>query len=184
MRAGLDALLDDIVCLVALRQAAEHARRHRGLGSAGHDLDDLGLGLVLIRAQKPALIVRALPVADRHLLARAQAKDLYMLRVAAAYDRPAAEQICSERKKSGHDKHLVKMCPYYLTALSFFQDGEYNAAVKSMEFDNFESVWRRVTARDGELPAPAPPPENRREEKPCVIEHRRKSCAVRFIAGQ
>ena len=75
------------------------------------------------------------------------------------------------------------MCPYYLTALSFFQDGEYNAAVKSMEFDNFESVWRRVTARDGELPAPAPQ-ENKREEKPCVISCRRKSCAVRFIAGQ
>lgn len=53
-----------------------------------------------------------------------------------------------------------------------------------MEFDNFESVWQRVTAQDGELPLPAPPQENKREEKLCVIKQSRKSCAVRFIAGQ
>ncbi len=53
-----------------------------------------------------------------------------------------------------------------------------------MEFDNFESVWQRVTARGGELPLPAPPQENKREEKPCAIRRSRKSRAVRFIAGQ
>lgn len=53
-----------------------------------------------------------------------------------------------------------------------------------MEFDNFESVWQRVTARDEERPLPVPPPENKREEKLCVIKRGRKSRAVRFIAGQ
>ncbi len=53
-----------------------------------------------------------------------------------------------------------------------------------MEFDNFESVWQRVTARDEELPAPAQLPENKHEEKLCVIKRSQKSRAVRFIAGQ
>lgn len=53
-----------------------------------------------------------------------------------------------------------------------------------MEFDNFESVWQRVTAQDEELPLPAPPPENKCEEKLCVIKRSKKSCAVRFVAGQ
>lgn len=57
------------------------------------------------------------------------------------------------------------------------------AQVKSMEFDNFESVWQRVTAQDEELPLPAQP-ENKREEKLCVIKRSKKSCAVRFAAGQ
>lgn len=55
--------------------------------------------------------------------------------------------------------------------------------MKSMEFDNFESVWQRVTAQDEELPLPAQP-ENKREEKLCVIKRSKKSCAVRFAAGQ
>ena len=110
MCAGLDALLDNIIGLIALWQTAQHAHRHRGLGRALHDLDDLGLGLILIRAHKAAPVVRALPVADRHLLTRPQAKHLYMLCVAAADDRPAAEQICPKHKKSRHDKHLAKMC--------------------------------------------------------------------------
>ena len=53
-----------------------------------------------------------------------------------------------------------------------------------MEFDNFESVWQRVTAQDEELPLPAPTKENKREEKLCVIKRSQKSCAVRFVAGQ
>ena len=53
-----------------------------------------------------------------------------------------------------------------------------------MDFDNFESVWQRVTAQDEELPLPAPPQENKREEKLCVIKRSKKSCAVRFAAGQ
>lgn len=55
--------------------------------------------------------------------------------------------------------------------------------MKSMEFDNFESVWQRVTAQDEEHPLPAQP-ENKREEKLCVIKRSKKSCAVRFAAGQ
>ncbi len=55
--------------------------------------------------------------------------------------------------------------------------------VKSMEFDNFESVWQRVTAQDEEHPLPTQP-ENKREEKLCVIKRSKKSCAVRFAAGQ
>ena len=53
-----------------------------------------------------------------------------------------------------------------------------------MEFDNFESVWQRVTAQDEELPLPAPTKENKREEKLCVIKRSQKSFAVRFVAGQ
>lgn len=52
-----------------------------------------------------------------------------------------------------------------------------------MEFDNFESVWQRVTALDEALPEPAAPPENKHEQKLCVIKRGEKSCAVRFIAG-
>ena len=73
---------------------------------------------------------------------------------------------------------------HYLTPLTFFQGRTYNVSVKSMEFDNFESVWQRVTAQDEELPLPAPPQENKREEKLCVIKRSQKSCAVRFVAGQ
>ena len=56
--------------------------------------------------------------------------------------------------------------------------------MKPVEFDNFESVWQRVTAQDEELPLPAPPQENKREEKLCVIRRSQKSRAVRFLAGQ
>ena len=59
----------------------------------------------------------------------------------------------------------------------------YNAAVRTMELDNFESVWQRVTALDETLPEPPPPPENKHEQKLCVIKRSEKSCAVRFIAG-
>jgi len=75
------------------------------------------------------------------------------------------------------------LCRYYLTALTFFQVAAYNAAVRTMEFDNFESVWQRVTALDETLPEPPPPPENKHEQKLCVIKRGEKSCAVRFIAG-
>ena len=39
-----------------------------------------------------------------------------------------------------------------------------------MELDNFESVWQRVTAIDETLPEPPPPPENKHEQKLCVIK--------------
>ena len=51
----------------------------------------------------------------------------------------------------------------------------YNAAVRTMEFDNFESVWQRVTALDETLPEPPPPPENKYEQKLCVIKRGEKA---------
>ena len=46
-----------------------------------------------------------------------------------------------------------------------------------MEFDNFESVWQRVTALDETLPEPPPPPENKHEQKLCVIKRGEKKAA-------
>ena len=102
MRPGLHAFLDDVLGLVPLRQTAEHRHLDAGLRRAGDDLDHLGLHLFLVRAHQAALVVRALPVADDHILAQAHAQHVHMLRVPAPHDRHAAEDVGSGHEKSRH----------------------------------------------------------------------------------
>ena len=140
IRAGFDAFLDDIIGLVALRQAAEHSHLDARLRRAGDDLDDLGLDLLLIGADKAALIVRALPVADYHILARTQAQHAYMLGVPTFHYRHAAQNIGTGHEKSRHF-HLsyelnmeCSLCRNYRIVLAALQEQAYNRAEKN--------IWR------------------------------------------
>ena len=94
------------IAALALGQAGKHRRAHRGLCLARHDLDDLGLGLMLERLHKAALIVASRPVADDDVVARAQAQHADMVGVAAADDRPAVREIRTCYEKSSHDGRL------------------------------------------------------------------------------
>jgi len=104
--AGLGALLHEKIAALALGQAGKHRRAHRGLRLARDDLDDLGLGLMLERLHKAALIVASRPVADDDVVARAQAQHADMVGVAAADDRPAVREIRTCYEKSSHGGRL------------------------------------------------------------------------------
>ena len=97
-----DAFLNDVIGLVALRQAAENAHLDARLAGTRHDLEYLGLGFVLVGTHEPAPIVRSPAVADRHSFARAQAQNTDMLGIPATDDRRLAELLGIVYKKSGH----------------------------------------------------------------------------------
>ena len=103
---GLGALLHEKTAAFALGQAGKHRRTHRGLRLARDDLDDLGLGLMLKRLHKAALIVAPCPVTDDDVVARAQAQHADMVCVAAADDCPAVREIRTCYEKSSHDGRL------------------------------------------------------------------------------
>ena len=123
--AGLRALLHEKVAAFALRQAGKHRRAHGGLCLARHDLDDLGLGLVLQRLHQAALIVAPRPVADDNIVPRAQAQHADMVGVAAADDRPAVREVGACYEKSSHDGRLrwKSLCRDYGTLRTFLQAG-------------------------------------------------------------
>ncbi len=111
LRAGLDAFLDDVLGLITLGQAAEHRDLHARLRRAGHNLDHVTLGLLLVRAHEAAFVIRPLAVADDHILPRAQAQYMHMLGVPPAQDRHAALEVGPGHEKSRHrSSHPVRLC--------------------------------------------------------------------------
>ena len=123
--ARLRALLHEKVAALPLRQAGKHRRAHSGLCLARHDLDDLGLGLVLQRLYQAALIVAPRAVADDNVVARAQTQHADVVGVAAADDRPAIREIRTCYEKSSHNGRLRRksLCRDYGTLRTFLQAG-------------------------------------------------------------
>ena len=124
-RTGLCALLHKKVAALPLRQAGKHRRAHGWLGLARHDLDDLGLGLVLQRLHQAALIVAPCPVADDNVVARAQTQHADVVGVAAADDCPAVREVGACYEKSSHNGCLrwKSLCRDYGTLRTFLQAG-------------------------------------------------------------
>ena len=124
LRAGLNGFLNDIIRLVALRQAAQHRHLHARLRGAADDLDHLGLDLLLIGLHETAFIIRPLSVADYHILAGAQPQHAHMLRVAPFHYCHAAQNVCTGHKKSRHTK--IPVSHFLLVSVSKSRHGFVN----------------------------------------------------------